>query len=50
LEEEIRSNAWLNVPVDDAILFHTPYSDRWRAAVKLLGIDSDRLSRQAGHA
>jgi putative transcriptional regulator len=50
LEEEIRSNAWLNVPVDIAILFETPYENRWRAAVKLLGIDFDRLSTQAGHA
>lgn len=50
LEEEIRSNAWLNVPVDTTILFDIPYGDRWRAAVKLLGIDFDRLSSQAGHA
>jgi putative transcriptional regulator len=50
LEQEIRSNAWLNVPVDEAILFQTPYDERWRAAVKLLGIDSERLSTQAGHA
>ena len=50
LEEEIRSNAWLNVPVDPAILFDTPYEDRWRAAMKLLGVDSSRLSTHAGHA
>jgi putative transcriptional regulator len=50
LEEEIRSNAWLNVPVDEAILFEVPFSDRWQAAMKLLGIDSSRLSSQAGHA
>ncbi len=50
LEDEIRSNAWLNVPVDEAILFRTPYEQRWHAAVRLLGIDFDRLSSQAGHA
>jgi putative transcriptional regulator len=50
LEEEIRSNAWLNVPMDISILFETPYNERWRAAVKLLGIDSERLSSHAGHA
>jgi putative transcriptional regulator len=50
LEEEIRSNAWLNVPFDEAILFEVPFSDRWQAAMKLLGIDSSRLSSQAGHA
>jgi hypothetical protein len=37
LEEEIRSNAWLNVPVDDAILFQVPFNyERWQAAMKLL--------------
>jgi putative transcriptional regulator len=50
LEEEIRSNAWLNVPVDDAILYQVPFNERWQAAMKLLGIDSSRLSSQAGHA
>jgi putative transcriptional regulator len=50
LEEEIRSNAWLNVPVDDAIIFDTPFERRWHAAARLLGIDFGRLSNQAGHA
>jgi len=50
LEDEIRSNVWLNVPVDEAILYTTPFEQRWHAAVRLLGIDFDRLSSQAGHA
>ena len=50
LEEEIRSNAWLNVPVDDSIIFETPFEQRWHAAARLLGIDFGRLSNQAGHA
>lgn len=50
LEDEILSNAWLTVPVDPAILFDIPYEDRWRAAMKLLGVDSNRLASQAGHA
>jgi putative transcriptional regulator len=50
LEEEIRSNAWLNAPVDDAIIFDTPFEQRWHAAARLLGIDFGRLSSQAGHA
>ncbi|HXQ31543.1 MAG TPA: YqgE/AlgH family protein [Steroidobacteraceae bacterium] len=50
LEEEIRSNAWLNAPVDDAIIFDTPFEQRWHAAARLLGIDFERLSHQAGHA
>ena len=50
LEDEIRSNAWLTVPVDDAIIFATPFEQRWQAAAQLLGIDLGRLSTQAGHA
>jgi len=50
LEEEIRSNAWLNAPVDDAIIFDTPFEQRWHAAARLLGVDFERLSHQAGHA
>ena len=50
LEDEIRSNAWLNAPVDDAIIFATPFDQRWQAALKLLGLDAGRLSHQAGHA
>lgn len=50
LEDEIRSNAWLTVPVDDAIIFETPFELRWQAAAQLLGIDLGRLSTQAGHA
>jgi len=50
LEDEIRSNAWLNVPVDDSIIFATPFEQRWQAAARLLGIEFGRLSTQAGHA
>jgi putative transcriptional regulator len=50
LEDEIRSNAWLNVPADDAIIFATPFERRWHAAARLLGIEFGRLSNQAGHA
>ena len=50
LEEEIRSNAWLNVTADRDILFNTPIEQRWHAAARLLGIDFERLSHQAGHA
>jgi putative transcriptional regulator len=50
LEDEIRSNAWLTAPVDDALIFDTPFERRWHAAARLLGIDFGRLSSQAGHA
>ena len=50
LEEEIRSNAWLNVPVEDAIIFKTPFEQRWAGAARLLGVEFGRLSPEAGHA
>ncbi|MGB1110037.1 MAG: YqgE/AlgH family protein [Gammaproteobacteria bacterium] len=50
LEQEIRDNAWLNVPADDRILFETPVEERWERAVEKLGIDPQLLSTEAGHA
>ena len=50
LESEILGNSWLNTPVDQAILFHTPAVDRWQAASRLLGLDIHNLAGRAGHA
>ncbi|MGH8265476.1 MAG: YqgE/AlgH family protein [Steroidobacterales bacterium] len=50
LEEEIRANAWLNVPASDTIVFSLPFEDRWHAAGRLLGIELNRLGSAAGHA
>ena len=50
LEDEIRSNAWLNVEAVDSIIFATPFEQRWHAAARLLGVEIGRLSTQAGHA
>lgn len=50
LESEVTENAWLTVPAEPEIIFKTPYQDRWEAAAKLLGVDLNMLSHQAGHA
>lgn len=50
LEDEISANAWLNGPADSQIIFNTPPELRWRAAARLLGVDLDLLSGDAGHA
>jgi putative transcriptional regulator len=50
LEEELLSNAWLTVPGDLDIIFHTPYVDRWKASAQLIGLDLERLSGDIGHA
>ncbi|MDO3387592.1 YqgE/AlgH family protein [Gilvimarinus sp. SDUM040013] len=50
LEQEIAENAWLTVPADEQILFHTPTEQRWSAAARDLGIDLNLISNTVGHA
>lgn len=50
LEKEIADNAWLNGPMDKAILFEQPTEKRWKAAASLMGIDLNLLSQEVGHA
>ena len=50
LERELIDNAWLSGPSSKSVLFDLPYEERWASAARLLGVDPDRLSGQAGHA
>jgi putative transcriptional regulator len=50
LESEIKSNSWLNTPVDSTILFGTVVKERWLAATRLLGVEVSHLASMAGHA
>jgi len=50
LEREFAENAWLSGPADAGIIFRVPFEQRWEAAARLLGVDLDRMSGQAGHA
>ncbi len=50
LEQEMADNAWLSVPAEEAIIFDTPYEQRWEAAAALTGVDIKRLSSDIGHA
>ncbi len=50
LEEELLENAWLTIPADSEILFHTPIASRWREAARKLGIDMHNIVNEAGHA
>lgn len=50
LEQEIIDNYWLVVPVNTNILFNVPFPNRWEAALQLVGIDFNNLSRDVGHA
>ncbi|WP_414648979.1 YqgE/AlgH family protein [Dokdonella sp.] len=50
IEHELRENAWLTAPVDNAILFTTPLTDRWQASAALVGVNLDQISPYAGNA
>jgi putative transcriptional regulator len=50
LEREVQQNAWLSGPADSSIIFDLPYDKRYESAARLLGVDLDRLSGEAGHA
>ena len=50
LEEEIKRNAWLSVAADPQVIFDLEPSERFHAAIRLLGIDFSNLSDVAGHA
>ncbi len=50
LEQEIAQNTWLNCPADEQIIFRTPARKRWQEAARLLGVDLQLLSQEAGHA
>ncbi len=50
LESELAANAWLSTPADPAIVFGTPFTDRWAAAAALLGVDISQLSTYSGNA
>jgi putative transcriptional regulator len=50
LESELRDNAWLAAPADEALIFEVPPEKRWEAATRLVGVDPSRLSDYGGHA
>src|SRR5450631_1873610 len=50
LEDEIKANAWLNAPVDPALIFELPFESRWEAAGRLLGVELSRISPISGNA
>jgi putative transcriptional regulator len=50
LEAELGSNTWLTVPANPAIIFETPFAERWTAALGLPGVDIRHITQYAGHA
>ncbi len=49
LDEEIKRNAWLNVPADPDLLFASDFSNKWERALAKLGVNAAVLSPVAGH-
>jgi len=50
LDKEVLNNVWLTAPADPNLIFNTPFSDKWRLAGQLLGVDINRLSDEVGHS
>ncbi len=50
LEQEMAANTWLSCPAEEQIIFDTPVEERWQAAARLIGIDLQLMSNDAGHA
>jgi putative transcriptional regulator len=50
LEQELGQNAWLTVEAQPGVIFERPASERFVAAMELLGFDPASLSDGAGHA
>jgi len=50
LEQEMLHNTWLNVPATPEIVFDVPFTDRWRVAAKIIGVDISQISPHVGHA
>ena len=50
LEQELGQNAWLTVEAQPSVIFELPSSERFVAAMELLGFDPASLSEDAGHA
>jgi len=50
LDEEIKQNAWLNVPGDEALLFSEDFELKWERVLAKIGVSPHLLSGEAGHA
>ena len=50
LEQEIAENSWLTTPASQDVLFKSQVTDKFADAGRLLGIDINLLTQQAGHS
>jgi putative transcriptional regulator len=50
LDDEIKQNAWLNVPADPELLFSEDFDAKWQRVMAKIGVSPALLSGVAGHA
>jgi putative transcriptional regulator len=50
LEDEVSRGDWLICDADMDLLFGLPYDQRWSAAAAKIGLDTNWLSEEVGHA
>ena len=50
LEIEMRENSWITCPASDNVIFNIPVAEKWKEAMKQVGINPSLLSNTAGHA
>jgi len=50
LDCELQANGWLHVAADEGIVFGNNLRDKWKSALKKLGVSPSALSGEAGHA
>ena len=50
LENEIKQNSWMNLPVESSFIFDEQVSDKWNEAYKMMGVDPTSLSYFSGNA
>lgn len=50
LEQELVDNAWLLVPPNPSLLFHTDTEQQWDVAAQSIGVTKSHLSMLTGHS
>ena len=50
LENEIKQNSWMTLPVESSFIFDEQVSNKWNEAYKIMGFDPNALSQFSGNA
>ena len=50
LENEIKQNSWMTLPVKSSFIFDEHVTNKWNEAYKMMGVDPTSLSQYSGNA